>query len=80
MHGIFYLYVCLWTICVPEDNEGQKTVLDPQELEVQLVVSSKWVLGKEPRSSGEASSALNQLFITKTFILKDKKQLDKSSS
>lgn len=51
MHGMFYL----WTICVPDDNEGQTedSIRSPGtgitigcELELQLVVSSKCVLGK----------------------------------
>ena len=35
-------------------------VLDPLELELQIVVSSMWVLGSESESSGRAAaSALN---------------------
>lgn len=37
----------------------QKRVLDSSKLELQVLVSTMWVLGLETRSSGRAVSALN---------------------
>jgi hypothetical protein len=35
---------------MPVSCKGQKRVVDPLELELQLVVSSVWVLAAQPRS------------------------------
>jgi hypothetical protein len=37
---IFFLHVCMWTMCVPGTNRGQKMELDSLELELKMVVSS----------------------------------------
>jgi hypothetical protein len=44
---------------VPGANGGQKKILGPLELELQMIISYHEVLGIEPGSSGRASSALN---------------------
>ena len=50
MYESVYLPESLWTTCMPVSCKGQKRVVDPLELELQLVVSSVWVLAAQPRS------------------------------
>lgn len=52
-------------ICMPayhmyaSYHGDQKRVLDSSKLELQVLVSTMWVLGLETRSSGRAVSSLN---------------------
>lgn len=48
---MFYLKVCLFTLCMPGAHGGHKRASDHLELELQAVISLVWVLGIEPRSS-----------------------------
>jgi hypothetical protein len=59
--GMFCLHKCLGTTCVSGTHRGQQRLLDPPppEMELQIVVSTMWLLGIEPRSSGRAASALS---------------------
>ena len=47
-----------YSMSMPGAQGGQKRVLDPLELELQMVGATMWVLGIEPRQSARAS-ALN---------------------
>ena len=51
------MFVCV-PLCVPDVHRDQKRALDSLELELQMVVTTMWVLGTEPRSSTRAVSAL----------------------
>lgn len=44
---------------VPGAHKGQKNMLDPLELESQMIVSYPQMLGINPGPSAEAASALN---------------------
>lgn len=46
-------------MCMPGDPGGQKRVLGPLELELQMVISAVWMLELEPKSSEGASSILS---------------------
>ena len=69
------VYVCV-SLCAPDTLSDQKKVLDSLELELQMVLSTMWVLGTELRSSTRAVSALNYLsnlienFVFNTISLK----------
>lgn len=54
----FCLHVCLSAVCMPDSQGGQKSILNPLELELQHL---EVVLGAglEPGSSGRAPSALD---------------------
>lgn len=49
----FWLHVCRCTMCVCSACRGQKKAWDHQELVLQVVVATMWVVGIEPRSSEE---------------------------
>lgn len=51
--------VCIYTACVPGAQEGQKSVLDPPELEFKMVMSCHMGAGYKFRSSERADSAPN---------------------
>jgi hypothetical protein len=57
----FFLCVCVCMgvlhMCMPVLRD-QNRVLDPLELELQLIVSQPCMMGIEPRSSGGAANAL----------------------
>lgn len=55
----FVLHACLFTMCISDALRGHKTVSDPQELELQIIVSHHVGAGIEPWYSGRADSALN---------------------
>jgi hypothetical protein len=51
---------CVYVWCVPEISlgaaEGQKRALDPLELELQMFVSCRWMLGNAPKFSARANA------------------------
>ena len=47
---MFSLHVCQCTTCMPCDFRSQKRVLDPLELELQMVVSHYVVIETQTRS------------------------------
>jgi len=56
---VFCLHGHLCITCGPDDQRGQKRTADPLGLELQMVVSSLWVLGFDLQSCGRAVRALN---------------------
>lgn len=52
--------MCMGVTCLPGASRVQKSVLDPMELELGIVVSHgyRWVLGLQPGSSARATNAL----------------------
>lgn len=55
-------------------SQGQKKALGPQELELLMVVSCRWVLGTEFRASERAASILHCRIISpapKLFFLRE---------
>lgn len=56
---VFYLHVCMHTVCMPGVCEGQKGALDSLEVELGLAVSCHLDTGTEPGTSTGAASALN---------------------
>lgn len=63
---LFYAYkcflACLCTTCKPVAQRGWKRILDPTELELQIVVDYYVVSGNQTRSSTRAVKAVDHLF------------------
>lgn len=61
----YFILMDVLLICMPAYHMyawyrgDQKRVLDSSKLELQVLVSTMWVLGLETRSSGRAVSSLN---------------------
>lgn len=54
LRGILPKHVCLHTTWKPHAQKDQISVLDPLQLELQVVVTSMWMLGINPGSSERA--------------------------
>lgn len=52
------MHVCIHTKCITGACEGQKKVLEPLELQLQVFLNLH-VLGTKPRSSSRAASVIN---------------------
>lgn len=63
---MFYLYVCLHTICSFGTHGEQNNALDPLDLKLWMLLATKMVLGTEPDYSGKVASVVNCCAISLT--------------
>lgn len=70
------LHVCTCTTCVLVSG-GQERLLDPVNLELQIVITCMWVLGTQPRSSANATSTPNRWDMGKFLNADDLPKLNK---
>jgi hypothetical protein len=56
--GLLPKHICLHTTWKPHAQGGQKSALDPLQMELQTVVTAMWVLGIKPGSSERVAMLL----------------------
>lgn len=55
----YFFCMCVWVPCMCGAQQGQKRVSDTLGMELQMVVTTLWVLGSKLGSSGRAMSVLS---------------------